>query len=212
MEEKKPVVNFDSLVKLKRSSYDIGTVGKKGIGKTLLESVYGFYKQRKQGYIVYSNYPLNYPHIFIDNISDFNKILSSDVNKPKIFLGDDFERWFHSRNTKSKTNIELNEILLDFGKVSCSVFFSQKRSMSVDLGMRDSASEWWIPSLQLAYITNDQNLNNKLKKYLNFLCLNVQRFDDQLQPLGTFQIHNLQHHVKLFDTTTIIPPIKTNMH
>lgn len=195
------------LVPLIRSSYDIGLIGRKGVGKTFLLTIVGYWKQRR-GYQIFTNYPVNYPHTMINNIQDFEKILKIDKKKPKVFLGDDFERWFHSRSTKTNLNIELNEILLDFGKVSCSTYFSQKRSMAIDIGLRDSSSEWWIPSLELMYVTNDKNLNNKLKKYLNFLCIHVDRCDDTLKTIDSFKIGNLPYLSTLYDTQAIIEPVK----
>ena len=187
-------------VKIKRQSYDIGIFGKKGCGKTILLSFIGFLK-KKQGFIVFSNYPLKYNHIIINDLKDFNKIYEYDKNVQKVFLGDDFEKWFHSRLSKSKLNVEINDILLDWGKMNCSLIYTAKRSMAIDIGLRDSTCEFWFPELKP--IIN----NNILYDYLNFLKIIITRYDENLESLPQITIKGLQYLSQLYDTQQIVNPI-----
>ena len=89
--------------RLWRSTYDIGIFGKKGSGKTMYMSYLGFCAQQ-EGYTIYSNYSLNYPHIRIRTMEDFNLIFKEDPVQKKILLLDDGERWLNSRVSSSKIN------------------------------------------------------------------------------------------------------------
>ena len=195
------------LVKLKRQSYDIGLFGKKSTGKTLILSFLGYLKY-KQGATIYSNYPLNIPHKYINTLQDLNEIYKENPNKVKIFLGDDFERCFNSRNTRGQINKELNDILLDWGKINCSLYYTAKRSMAIDIGLRDSTSEFWFPELKQGYKSENPNINKQLKDYLNFLYINITRFDENLDTLPSIRVFRLQNIVPIFDTQTIITPIR----
>lgn len=97
------------LIPIKRKSFTIAFLGNKGVGKTLLMTLLGYMYYLK-GYIIFSNYPVKFKHILIDSLKDFQNIYDLyDMNIKKLFIGDDFERWFNSRNYKSKINIEIDE-------------------------------------------------------------------------------------------------------
>lgn len=143
---------------------------------------------------------------------DLNKIYNYDVNTKKIFLGDDFERWFSSKTAKSKINKELNDILLDWGKINCSIYYTAKRSMAILIDLRENTSEFWFPELYLTYESKDEKINNQLKNYLNFLEINVTRYDENIEELPSLTFTNLQNYVYLFDTTTQVQPIQEGTH
>lgn len=196
------------LVKLKRQSKDIGLFGKKGVGKTTLLVLKSFMEFMLYDAQVYSNFNLGFPHVRIKSLKDFDRIPNDD--KRKVFLGDDFEFWFNSRNVSSKLNKDLVDVLLNWGKKNVSLVYSAKREMAIDKSLRESTIEFWELNLKQTIYNKDVTKNNILKKYLNFLYIEVERYDQNLDGLPSFRIKNLQHIVPLFDTKEIIDNIITN--
>jgi hypothetical protein len=196
----------NKLIEIKRTSQDIGIFAKKNRGKTLTLSILAYLDQLN-GTKIYSNYHLNFEHTYIDSIDKLDKI-KQDKNSKKRFIGDDFERWFHSRKATSKSNLELNDILLDWGKIKCSCSYSAKRLMAIDLGLRDSTDEFWNIILE-QYITHkDPKINRLMAKYINFLRIKIEKYDSDGNLIQTVYIKNLQNWIKLFDTTEIIKDLK----
>lgn len=157
---------------------------------------------------IYSNYGLNFPHKRVRSLKEFDNIPNDD--KRKIFLGDDFEYWFNSRSTGSIKNKSLTDILLFFGKKNISLTYVSKREMAIDKSLRESTMEFWDIKLKQKYIHPDKNKNNILKNYLNFLYIQIERYDDNLDPLPTFRINNLQYITPLFNTKEIIQDLQLN--
>lgn len=200
------------LVEISRKTKDISISGRKGEGKTIILSLIGFMYWYYFDYIIFSNYDsLIYPHIYIPTIFESYKVLDLDKRKPKLFLGDDFERWIFSRLSSNKENIEfVNDILLDWGKANTSLIHTQKRSGAVDIGLRESDSEFWNCELKLKYISNtgnreiDTKNNYILSKYMNFLQIEITRFDENMEELQPLIIDNLHIISKLYDTFEVV--------
>lgn len=188
------------LVEVARTSKDICLMGNKGVGKTTVLTLLGFLNWYIFDAEVYSNYVLTFPHILIDSFEEFDKISFSDSKK--VYLGDDFEYWFHSRNWKK--NINLSEVLLFWGKKSCSLIYSTKRPMAIDVSLRDSTVEFWDVSLRQRVYNKDKFKNEFLKKYLNFLMIECLRLNSDLDDLGTLRIKDLVAVSRLFDTKGMV--------
>lgn len=194
--------------RLRRKTYHVGLFGKQGEGKTTVISLLGFMHRVLNGAVVFSNYPLGFPHVLIDSLEGLGSIYNYDPNVPKVFCGDDFERWFNARANRSKINKELGDILLDWGKISCSLIYSAKRNQIIDIGLRDATCEFWYPELNLAYCCVDNPLLNKrLKDYLDFLEIVIYRFDENLDELPSIVVGDLVRISKLFDTQTTVSPL-----
>lgn len=204
-----------NLIKLKRNTYDIGIFGKKGCGKSVLLALLG-YIRFLQGYMIFSNMPLKYPYIYVDNIETINMIYKINPDIKKIFIGDDFELWFNSK-IKNIVKQQLTDIMINWGKVNCSLYYSGKRSMAIAIELRQNTCEFWFPELLLKYIVNTKNkrfneyMNYKLSQYLNFLNIKVTRFDENIEKLPSILITDLIKIVKLYDTQIMIKPFKIEL-
>ena len=197
-------IDFSSLVKVNRSVKDIGLFGRKGIGKTTVLSLIGFINFLNNA-DVYSSYHLNFPHILIKDFNDFEKIRFD--GKKKVFLGDDFEGWFHKRNFSKALNKDMNEILLNWGKKNCSLIYSCK-NLDVDKAIRDNTTEFWNIILKQKYYHPDKKKNDILKSYLNFLYIEIERYDLYFERLPSIYIYNLDLITQLFSTKEIVKKLK----
>ena len=193
----------EKLVKVRRSSKDIGLFGKKGSGKSTLLSILGFLHYMV-GTEVYTNYDVNFPHIEVHRLIDLMNIPFDQ--KRKVFLGDDFDFWFQSRSASSSVNRSLNDILMFWGKNNLSLIYTAKRPMAIDIGLRESTSEFWDVQLSMND-KKDSDLPNK-KEYMNYLMLYIDRFDDQFDYIGNLRIYNLDKIIGLFDTSHKVTDIR----
>lgn len=191
-----------------RNSYDIGIFGKKSAGKTLYMSYLGYLNYKLFDSIVFSNYWVNFPHVFVDNIEDLNKIYDYPIEKRKVFLGDDFERWFNSRTSMQKINKELTEILLDWGKINCSLIYTVKRLFAIDISLRAGTCEYCFPQLEVKYSSDSVELNGIMSNYLDFLQLRVIRYDEDYNELPDLLVSNLVDIGRLYRTTEQVTKIK----
>jgi hypothetical protein len=201
-------ISSDPFVKLIRTSYDIGIFGKKSAGKTILMSYLGYLHYKIYGSLIFSNYHVNYPHIRIRSIEDLNHIYDYNIRLPKVFLGDDCERWFNSRTSLRKINKELNEILLDWGKINCSLIYTAKRIMAMDIALRDGTCEFVFPELMLKWVSDDDDLNSLMVGYLNFLKLRCIRFNDDFEVLPDIEYYDLVGMSKLYNTVEKVDKIE----
>lgn len=199
------------LLKLNRVTKDIGIFGKKGTFKTTVVVLYGFLEKILFNTEIYSNIKnLGFNYTYVKNLEDLNEIFTN-YNR-KLFIGDDFERWFFSRNWQRNT--ALNDLLLDWGKYYCSIIYDAKREHAIDIGLRDATSEFWYNEPYLFIKSNTGNIkldrinNNILKKYANFINIRIKRFNENLEPITQdLIIKNLPYIMKLFDTHETINPI-----
>ena len=188
-----------------RKSNDIGIFANKSKGKTMLMTFLGllFYLR---GAIVFSNYWVKYPHIFIESLRDLDKIKKYPLNTPKVFLAHDFERWVHSRKATSKLNIDISTIILDFGKCNCTLIYDSKRPMAIDISLRDTTDVFIEVDLILPFYPNTGNseLDKKILEIwsndLEMLMLRIQPFDCNLNPLSPFYLYNLHIWGTLYHT------------
>lgn len=196
---------MSGLVPVRRTTKDIGLFGKKGVGKTTILTLLALIENYCFGTEIYSNYNLRIPYIKINNLEDFDRI-TTDKNR-KVFLGDDFEYWFNSRSSHSKKNIQLNDVLLFWGKKNCSLVYTSKRELAIDKSIRESTMEFWELELKPIFRHPNKYCNRVLWNYLNFLYIYVTRFDHNLNELKPFKIYNLHKIVPYFDTSEIIEDI-----
>ena len=198
-----------------RSTKDVMITSKKGTGKSQTLTKIGFLAWRYAGVKVFANFKTVYPSVYIGNLEDL-RLITEKYNKyiPKIFLGDDFEKWIFSRKSGSDENMEIiNEILLDWGKHNISGYYVGKRELSLDIGLREEAQEFWETELRLKirYISEDKEIQEKcnriLKKYIDFLKIHIYRFNEFYEPLDDFEFKDLRFIGSLYDTTEKIKTV-----
>lgn len=197
-------------VPLNRVSKDIGIFGKKGVGKTIVLSWLGYIEYKFYNSIVFSNYSLNYPHVFLGrSIENYDIIYEFSPRVPKILLLDDAESVLFSRDYGTKVSKELlNEILLNLGKYNCSVVYTAKREFAIDIGLRESTCEFWELELKPIYKYIEPGANAELEKYynyllskyLNLLYIEIMRFDEYFEELPVYRIFNLDKICNLYST------------
>lgn len=198
------IVDVDDIKELIRRSFDLGIFGKKNEGKGLVMSTLGCLQHYYNGAIVFSNYKLNYPHVFLRSVDDIRLIYKYPKHIRKIALFDDFERSVLSRLSHSKLNITISDLLLDFGKINCSIYVDLKRSMALDLSIRESLNQFWFVSRRLSYKSCDPDVNEIMNKYLNFQNIYVCRYDEDLNELNSITFNNLHLLGCLYNTQEII--------
>lgn len=195
------------LLRLKNVTKDIGIIGKKGTFKSTILNMFLFLNYKYNKCTILANYHPNFPHIYCDSIDDYIEKVRDTPGK-KMFGGDDFERIFNNRMSSSRLNLSLNDILLDWRKHNCSLIWTSKRD-NVDIGLREGTSEFWFPTptLQQQYTQYNEEIRNILKKYSNFIQINIERYDENLDELPTIKVKNIRNALKLFETTEIIKGI-----
>lgn len=200
-------------IPLKRKSFDILLVGNKSYGKTLTMTAIGE-QAKNQNYIVFSNYPLAYPHILIDTLRGFDLIGQYPQNQKKIILMEDFEKWVHSRNAQEKQNLDIVTICADNGKNNASLVSTTKRPMAIDISVRDTTDIVIEASLIMPYLLNTGHpeLDTAIMKFwatdFSKLFVKLKCFDSNLNYLGTKYLTDLVRIGQLYDTQGIITTLK----
>lgn len=202
-------------IPLKRKSFDVLLVGNKSYGKTLTMTAIGETAQ-KTGYLVFSNYPLTYPHILIDTLRGFDLIGQYPQNLKKIVLMEDFEKWVHSRNAQEKQNLDIVTICADFGKNNTSLCSTTKRPMAIDISLRDTTDIVIEANMIMPYVVNtgfpelDQAIMNFWATDFSKLFVQLRCFDPNLKYLGTKYLVDCVRVGQLYDTQNIISVLKKN--
>lgn len=199
------VCRTSELRKIIRKNFDIGLMGLKSEGKTLVMS-YMLFILYLNGYKVFSNYTLNFPHHKIDSMNDFQKIYDLyDINVNKVVALDDIEYIFSSKFTNKEVSRKISDITLFLGKQNCSFFYSTKRSMAVLIDIRESSTnEFWFPRKVRYKYNSDKFYDEIMDDYLNNYKIVIDRYDVNLDPLKPLEIKGIENLVCLYDTQEMI--------
>ena len=109
-----------------------------GAGKTLTMTMYG-YHEHLLGKTVYSNYPVNFPHIPIRS-----PIEMADIQEG-VFLGDELWSWLDSRESGSTQNKAISRILLKSRKKGYDIYHTAQFHMQPDRRLRNHTDIVIIP-------------------------------------------------------------------
>lgn len=119
----------------------IGLIGRMGTGKTLSAVRYA-YNYYKQGYSIYSNIKLNFPHTFI-GLQDLVDYANANINFEKsVILVDEMHVLLDSRSSGSKRNKILTHLIVltrHLGKRGgCHVLYTSQFIHQVDKRLRSN--------------------------------------------------------------------------
>lgn len=192
------------MLKLKRKSKNVGLIGRQSRGKSTFQAWYAYMKYL-EGVLVISNTKYRFPHVYIDSLNDIENIkIMFPIDLPKLFIGDDLEFWFNSRGYKTKTNLKLNDILIFWGKINCSIMYSSKRG-NVDIGLRDITDEfYWLDLIQYKGFNIPEGY-----EYLDNLAIRLEGIDSEGLELAPKYLINLHKWVQLFDTQDMLSSLTT---
>lgn len=114
-------------------------VGDMGCGKTFLLTLLGYWHYLN-GETVYSNYPVNFPHVKIDSI----KVLENA--KDGVVLLDEVHLIADSRTAMRRQNRISSIILLKSRKRKLRFYMTSQRPDLIDRRVRDQVTFWLYPS------------------------------------------------------------------
>lgn len=187
------------MTRLKRQSLDICFFGGKGRGKNIVLAYYGF-KKWLDGFVIYSNFMLSYPFIYISSLADLEG-LNLD-KKPALFLFDDAEEWLSSRRSLSTQNLTVSNIIIKLGKRNVYTLWSCKRPKNVEVELRNTSDFFVRVQLMLRDSKKilDVGFDDAVSTIEN-LCILLTVYDYQ-EKLYKYQVLNdLDIWVELFDTS-----------
>lgn len=117
----------------------IGLIGRMGTGKTLSVVRYA-YLYYKQGFTIYSNMKLNFPHHFI-GLQDLVNYANANINFEKsVIILDEAHVLLDSRLSGSKRNVVLTHLIVVSrhlgGSGGCHIFYTSQYLHQVDKRLR----------------------------------------------------------------------------
>lgn len=121
-----------------------------GDGKTMI-AVSKIWNRYLEGYIVISNIPLAFPHIYIDNPYKLEALLKFldkiFPNVKKVLLLDEFDKWLIARLYKRDINIVLSQVYGYTRKYNCDVYMTGHRLKNLDVMIRGITNYFAEPTM-----------------------------------------------------------------
>jgi hypothetical protein len=190
----------------------IGFIGQRGSGKTLSMSI-ELYKKYLQGYKIYSNYHLNFPHtiITVDDLMTFAE--SGMYFGNSIFAIDEIHIWFDSRASGKKRNVIFSYFLNQSSKNDIDVYYTSQFSRQVEVRMRLN-TEVVVESVCRTFVWKDdysppvilENYRPKPNDYKTkaYITNFITKFSDTGADKLTKRIYSGDKYFKLYDTRQVI--------
>lgn len=110
-----------------------------GSGKTLALTLFG-YVCHKTGIMVYSNYPVKFPHIPVEKPEEIELISNG------VFLGDELWNWIDARTSMKNKNTVISKILLQSRKRNFHILHTAQFKSQPDKRLREHTDIFGIPS------------------------------------------------------------------
>lgn len=200
--------DLDRLTKIKRSSTDICYFGGKSKGKSMVMAYHGLTKYLNnislgnKYYTVYSNFHLNFPHVYINDVNFLNRMTNG------IFLGDDLEAWLSSKFGKAYEKQNVLEIMLQLGKRNIDVLWSCKRPLGVIKDLRDT-TDYFI-ECDMVLIDMPRSVDEYLFKsqFLDFCKIVCEVYDYNAEWVKDEELYDLEVYGHLYSTTEEIKRLK----
>ena len=120
----------------------IAIVGEQGSGKTLTMTYFG-YLAFKKGFQIYTNYKINFKHVYIDKLEDIEKIKSG------IALMDELWTWLDARAPASKRNMYATQIFAKTRKRGNVWYYTMQVSNMIDRRVRQYSDILVFPEVYL---------------------------------------------------------------
>lgn len=115
----------------------IGIIGRMGTGKTLSAVRYA-YNYYKQGYTVYSNIKLNFPHNYV-GLQDLIDMTNNQLVLEKtVMLIDEIGFYIDSRNSQSKRNRLISLWIVMTRKLKTNLIYTSQYLHQVDKRLRSN--------------------------------------------------------------------------
>lgn len=190
----------------------IGFIGQRGSGKTLSMTI-ELYKKYKQGYKIYSNYHLNFPHtaITVDDLIAFAE--SGMYFGNSIFAIDEIHIWFDSRCSGKKRNIIFSYFLNQSSKNDIDIYYTSQFSRQVEIRMRlnteivvESVARvvvYQTPTSKPVILENYRPKPNDYKA-LSYITNFITKFSDTGQDKVTKRMYKGNKYFNLYDTKQVI--------
>lgn len=125
------------------SNYIFGIVGKQGKGKTWLMTYLAYLEYLNFGRNIFSNYSLKFPYTPVSSISGLQSVRNG------VLILDEFWLWLRSRLAMSKTNQEINKVIMLNRKRNVSIIFTAQHPMFVDTDLRRVVNNWFRPNINV---------------------------------------------------------------
>ena len=166
----------------------------------------------KQGYMIFSNMDnIKFPYTYCGSVDDLKEITKLDKSIKKMFLGDDFERWYNGRRASSKLNLDLNSITLDFGKCNCSLLYTCKYFSIMDMALKMTTSEFWnIDLVCYKYPVNESIDLLEWADHLENLAIQIKGINSSGEELRDRYVIRLHKWVSLYDTLGTVKNVKVS--
>lgn len=118
----------------KQNNLVIGFKGYKGSGKTLAMTLF-LYLEYKKGKKIYTNYPVNFPHEYID----VQKLVDLDKQLQNAVIGiDELHMICDSRRSSSKQNMLMSYFVLQSRHRSVNFYYTTQLDGQIDVRIRDN--------------------------------------------------------------------------
>ena len=190
----------------------IGFIGQRNSGKTLSMTIEA-YKKYLQGYKIYSNYHLNFPHTpyTVDDLMMFAE--SGMYFGNSIFLIDEIHIWFDSRASGKKRNIIFSYFLNQSSKNDIDIYYTSQFSRQVEIRMRlnteivvESATRvvlWKNPDSKPIILENYRPKPHDYKT-VAYVTNKITKFSDTGMDKVSVRMYKGNKYFKLYDTRQVI--------
>lgn len=186
-------------------------IGMRGSGKTLTMTIDAF-KKYKEGYKIYSNYHLNFPHTryTVDDLLMFAE--SGMVFQDTLFLVDEAHILFDSYS-RGKRSIIFSYLLNQSSKMNCDFYFSTQFSRQIFIRIRlnteivvESVARvilWKTPTSKPVMI---ENYRKKPKDYHTevYIYNRMIKFSDTGEDKIIKRMYKANKYFPLYDTREVI--------
>lgn len=119
----------------------LGIYGLQGWGKTALTTGFG-YLAYKNGYDIYSNYPLSFDYKPVETIKQAQEVRNGYL------LFDEFWKWVHARTSQSNVNKVMMGICLLNRKRNVSIIYNSQLPRTIDVILKDVTNFRYLPHLE----------------------------------------------------------------